>query len=691
MAFILFWENGASLFNNGDYTRIMKTNSLAFATPIDESYFYQADFRMDFWEGRTPAELIFSLRNVEIYPSVHLVFIRTSMAVNMALNALTGAPLDTYRMQVLGLLYLLCYAGLFVLLFRSFSLPKPGADLLVKLLILFVLCDEGYITYFNSLYSEPVQMLGLLALITFALRAFTGKGQLWGNVLFFLLSCLVYGWAKFVNLPVGALCIMAIGLVLLQKLSKNQRFALTAVGLACTLVLGLVYLLLPKWMDEETNYNAVFFGVLKDTSPQRQAEYLEALDLPKSMAGLSYSTYYSQRGVAGREAYGFSAAFKSVSKLDLLLFYLRHPGYLLEKLDVAIAHSGFIRPFYLSNTGGDQARLAFPNRFGGWSYLRGQLPFDTWLGNGLIAILGTLSLCSLLYRKEEKKSLWAAAAVFLTLQGALAYHLITPIVTNGEADLAKHMFALAQIIDFLLLFLLARLGYFFCTRGAHRHPAAMLATGLAAAVALGLCVPAALCRTRTRNDFVTLGTWQGNRLSWQVVAYDDDQLTLLAAQPVAVLPFSVGGTNGFGSNLWDSSGLRSWLNGPFLQEAFSDTERAMLLSQEHTVLLSQPNIELAQSGYHDFYCFHIPFYSDRAAHTSYAQITADTVRLPDITLMASLSRLQRLFPVSCWMDTPYYNNGSMLRILAPDGYFYMRDAAQPYGVRPLITVQRGRG
>ena len=38
------------------------------------------------------------------------------------------------------------------------------------------------------------------------------------------------------------------------------------------------------------------------------------------------------------------------------------------------------------------------------------------------------------------------------------------------------------------------------------------------------------------------------------------------------------------------------------------------------------------------------------------------------------------------LETPYYNNGSMVRILGSDGYFYMRDASDTWGVRPVIVL-----
>ena len=190
MALVLFAGGGAGLSNNGDFGRVLSTNSLDYAESTG-SFVYEDTFRMVF-QGDSAGEklwnLLFNLDNTAAYPSIHLVFVRASLAGNLALNVLTGQSLDTYHIQVLGLICLLCYAGLLLLLFRSFRLPSPWCDLLVKLAILFVLCDEGYITYFNSLYSEPVQMLGLLAMAVFGLRLLTGRGRLGWNAGWYFLT-----------------------------------------------------------------------------------------------------------------------------------------------------------------------------------------------------------------------------------------------------------------------------------------------------------------------------------------------------------------------------------------------------------------------------------------------------------------------------------------------------------------------
>lgn len=695
MSLVLFSGGGAGLSNNGDFGRVMSTNSLEFADN-NVPYVYQDTFRMVF-RGSSGGEklwnLLFSLQGTETYPSVHLVFIRASLAGNLALNVLTASPLSTYRVEVLGGIYLLLYAALLFLLFRSFRLPRPGADLLVKLLMLVVLCDEGYITYFNSLYSEPVQILGLLAMAVFALRALAGQGRTLCNAVCFFLSCVVYGWSKFINLPVAVLCILGFGAALALGAEKKLRRRLLAGGAACIILLGVVYLSLPGWMDYETNYNAVFFGILKDTGKDKQAEYLRELELPESMAEFADTNYYTERSAPARESGEFRAAFSRLSKVDLLFFYLRHPGYYLQKLDVAMAHSGFIRPYYLSNLDGSHPRLTFADRFGLWSWARGQLPFDTWALTGFIMLGALLLLGPLLSKKGGRCATLRAALVLLSLLSSMAYQFLMPIVTNGEGDLAKHMFAFAQWIDLLVLFLLARLGYFLCEKSPRRSTM-LLSLSLAAALSAALLAPAALRAVRAGTprsapeigSYVALGQQNGSSMLWQVAQRGDGSFLLLAAERVAFLPFSGGGTDGFGSSRWEDSSLRSWLNGDFLSRTFSANEHALLRKSAHTVLLSGSSKTLADTGYNDFFAFHVPAYSDRGMDIAYSRSSLDLAFLPDIRLLAELSRRGVLSGDPCWMDTPYYNNGSMLRILGADGYFYMRDAAERWGVRPVVAL-----
>ncbi len=699
MALTLFSGGGAGLSNNGDFGRVMNASSLAYPPSGPQAHVYQSEFRMVF-QGESRAEklqnLLFSLDNVSGYPSIHLLFVRLSMAGNLALNLLTGQSLDLYRVEVLGLLCMVLYALLLFLLFRSFSLSRPLADLLLKLLMLFVLCDEGYITYFNSLYSESVQILSFLAMSVFALRLFTKKGREIPNALLFFLSCVFYGWCKFVNLPAAALCAVGVTVLLLLRGEKKLRPALLSGCLLTVCLMGAVYLSLPGWMDYETNYNAVFYGVLKDTTAQQQEEYLADLGLPAEMAQYASSNYYMDRVAPARESREFREAFSQVSKLDLLSFYLRHPGYFLQKQTVAMAHCGFIRPYYLSNLGPEAPRLTFAGRFGLYSALRGALPFNTWWFTALLIVAACLVLWRLPLYETGRKGLWGRIVLLGTLLGSMAYQFFIPIITNGEGDLAKHMFAFAQWIDLLLLLLLAVSIRALCAPR-FKHPAALFAGGLAALLSLLLLLPLGVRALRQQlphkqaepGTYLRLGEWEGRPLLWQVAKADGGSLVLLSVSAVESLPFSGPGEDGFGSNLWAGSSLRVWLNGPFLADAFSPEERALLRTEERPVILSSATKALADAGYNDFFAFHVPAYSDRGAEDALSQHLSDAVRLPDIGLMASFSRQGLLTGPSCWMETPYYNNGSMVRYLGGDGYFYMRDASQPLPVRPVIQLPAG--
>ena len=61
--------------------------------------------------------------------------------------------------------------------------------------------------------------------------------------------------------------------VLLDRLGKRQVLAFG--GVALTLLLA-VWAVVPSWMDIETNYNAVFYGILRDVDDANARQYLSA-------------------------------------------------------------------------------------------------------------------------------------------------------------------------------------------------------------------------------------------------------------------------------------------------------------------------------------------------------------------------------------------------------------------------------
>lgn len=82
------------------------------------------------------------------------------------------------------------------------------------------------------------------------------------------------------------------------------------------------------------------------------------------------------------------------------------------------------------------------------------------------------------------------------------------------------------------------------------------------------------------NDVIRFGTYSQNSpqkdsISWRVLRVDGEKALLLAVNLLSSRPWDATGQN----LTWDNSSIRQWLNGEFLNEAFSSDERnAILLS-----------------------------------------------------------------------------------------------------------------
>ena len=697
IAFTLFGADEIGLSDNGDFSRVIRASSIR-KTGEQSRFVYVSGYEMEL-QGESSWEqvgnLLFSGENVDRYPSVHLLFVRVSTLGNYVFNKLIGADPALYRLGILSLFYALCYSFALSRLFRSFHIKNRVADIVCKALALVVLCDSGYTAYFNSFYSEPVQMIGFVLTVAGCLHILSEPRLRIGGVIWMTLAALLYGWSKFANLPVALLVIIVFSIIAFSKCRHFGIFRLMAVSLA--VIVG-IFLLIPDWMSFETNYNAVFFGALYDTTEERQKEYLQDLGLSEEYTELAETNAYVKRVQETLYSAEFQEAFRHVSKTQLLLFYAKHPEQLVKLADIAIRNSGFLRPYYLSNYSGAYARFTRTHRFSLWSDLRVQLGFDHALVNLLLALV-FVSMFLVLQRRREKRLQvrlkMQSILVLLCVTGILLYCLLVPVVSNGAGDVSKHMFAYAQVMD-LLFFAILFMGAALCCEGTLREILPGLAGGLLAVLIVSASPVIRFAATAAAageahdtletGAYVQLGMMDADPLIWQAVSEEGGVFELLCSESVAERAFSSEGE--FGSNYWPDSELRAWLNGDFL-ESFSDEEQAAIARAvtENTFLLSGEYEEHAVGGTSDFYCMHIPSLAANGYGKAIYGTADDLVYLPDIAMISSLSKEQGIAAQSSyWLETPYYSNGSMLRVVFPDGYIYFRDASEKANVRPVVRI-----
>jgi len=709
--YVLFSGPPVGLSDNGDFDRIMHSNGLEYRVPTElRRFIYHNNYYISY-KGETRLEelcnALFHIENFRNYPSLQHFFVKLSIGVNILINYVTGADSRIYRIEALGLIYTFLYGLALFALFSSIRIKRQWLDITLKLIIIVMFCDVGYVLYFNSLYGEALQNIFLVFSVAFGIRLFDEK-PVKRNYLLFVLSLLGCGWTKFANIPVVFLVLIFLlpgTLMLFGK--KNRLFAVlsTTVVLVSLVIL---YISIPKWMEVQTSYNSVFFGILRNTDEQQTQEYVEALGMPRYMEKFKNTNYYMTSIKEAINHEQFKKDFSKINKFKIAVFYLKHPGYFLEKLNITALNSGIIRPVYLSNYGPQEPRLTFCTTFEFWGNLRKALPFDNLIFNFLIILTAFAYLFYkgvIVYRENNRVKAFLFLGAAFAAAGCALYNFCVPYIANGEGDIAKHMFAYVQSADFIVILLIyllldgvSRIGPISVHALKHNRRFIPAAAGVLCVILVicGLAVLTSSRKTGMIGAFIELGEYNGKKMTWQIINHRNGVYTLMAAEPVTKGNFSESVPSNaslekYGSNIWLNSRIRDFLNEDFIK-CFSDEELALLETVNHRVLLSAGNLFLKETGEQEIFWSHVPVLSDRDYDNSYAVLVRDIVTLPNLRQIADMSRngikIKKAMPY--WLDTPYYSNDSMLRIVEKDGYIYMKDAiTEDIGIVPCIYLRSG--
>ncbi len=711
-AYVLFLGGTAGLSDNGDYERVMIANNLKFTDPVDTQRFVFIDrFYIDL-TGNTPREKttgIFLLSgSVNLYPSIQHLFVKYGIIMNVLYNIFRDGDIHLFRIEFLGLIYCLLYCIALFILFTSIKMNIVG-EIIIKGAIIAVACDAGYLTYFNSFYGEAVQIIAVIFLAAFGLKILTGKKQSNIYIILFFINLILFAWSKFANIPLALFAVLA-GLFMLKH--KNNRICVLAAGGITIGILLFLLTLVPGWMDRQTTYNSVFFGILRNAEEHDAKKYVYELGLPGYTSELADTNYYSNTGKETRNSIKFKNDFNAVSKIDILLFYIRHTGHLIDKLKISALSSSIVRPVYLSNYGHGKPRITFNRKFELWGRLRKKLPYGSLVWNLSLIMLFSIVMFYRAITLRQKSPYFSLKAIYITIivsAGTIAA-LFIPIITNGEGDLAKHMFLFIKLMDILTLSIFSimigsifkviegkranlRKHIFLFTLGAALLPAFFLAFNFRQVF---LNENIKHTAKMERGSLIEFGRQNGRDILWRVTDINNEEIKIVSNNIVGYGAFCNDITPNknnhlkYGSNLWMESCIRRWLNSDFIK-CFSKKEKSVIKKANNKVLLSNEYLSLKAGGVCEFYFSHVPELADRGYDKAYYGICSDLVYLPDIKIICRAYRdgisIKKDSPY--WLKTPYFNNSSMVRIVDKDGYIYMKDAAADnIGIIAAITLDK---
>ncbi|MHA6482551.1 glycan biosynthesis hexose transferase WsfD [Paenibacillus sp. strain BS8-2] len=434
---LLFAGPFIGVADNGDFLRVMGTAGL--------NYYDAAEVYEDRFFGYAHALFAYDDFLRGFYPSTQMILVVIARLIAGIVN---GAAFD---IRVLGAIYtaLLLAGGYFVV--RAMKSSYRIITVLLVLLMIVVFTDIAYLAYFNSLFGEPVSFVFLLLTMGIGLTLLKRSKLSPVLLVIFYVSVLFLTCSKTQNAPIG------IGFALLGLrfvgLDKERRLRGWIIGLSAFTMLASVtmYVAAPKDFKDINIYQTVFFGILNN-SPDVKGD-LEALGLPQHLSVLAGTNYFQSGTVIPQNDPSLKEGFYDrMSHFDVLLFYMSHPGRLLDKMSYAAENSMSIRPYYLGNfektAGKERGALTF--QFSSWSEFKHKImPNELWFIVAFAAAYITIVVME--WRKAAARQGKIKAELFLLLALTGIFAFLIPILGDGLADMGKHLFLFNVCFDMMVV------------------------------------------------------------------------------------------------------------------------------------------------------------------------------------------------------------------------------------------------
>ncbi len=662
---VLYGGENVGLSDNGDFRRVLLTNKIGYADEDDHYYLFKQDYVMDL----NGADNVFSAMyeawqtsDEEFYSSPQFLIIKLSKEMNVIANAVTGRPLNKYDISCMAVIYIFMLSVAAWVIFTFFADAKLRVRAPVFLLFIFMFCDAGYLLYFNSFYGEALQYTALMMLIAFGMLIY--KRPSVPKAIGFFVSLYFFAGAKLANIPFSLIAALLAVLIVIMRKDVLFKLGVIVSALVCIICIAGLYSSIPDWMNRDTTYQAVFFGILKESDDP-------AADLAELGVDEKYAVLANTHAYMDEEEYPIDIGseeferdfYDKVKKTDLVKFYLHHPVRFVEKLSLAIDNSAYIRPPGLGNSA--EVPMEFTDKWSGWSSIRVALKFlyEPWVVfAAFIFITAYMVFMNVFYihnhKIESPKRKYMICALDILILG-LWINLVLPVLTNGEADLAKHMFLFINCIDIL---------FFVCIMGIVTAPLKRFIGSL-----IAMAVLSGLFYIRIPNDTMEFGRFNGEPVTWEIAErYNDGTMLLVTKDCIGYMPFDDSG------NDWESSDLRAWLNSGFLAD-FTDAEREKIMRVTNEVVLSYDRRDSAAAGNHAHYWNYTRELVGDLSKTAYHYYLDDSVFIPTLDMMEDIN-----VPDEYWILCPYTGNGYMERFMNNDGFVLHTDVRNEKGVRAVI-------
>jgi hypothetical protein len=440
IAYQIFLPPVIGVADNWDFERLLGQNGLAHISTIqEEKYFLYFNSKYKIIPNFVPADP----------QDFHAFKSSTSLPIRVArrLSIIMGLD-DVFDIRIqAGLYTLILLFGIWLILVSTRSLAV-GTRIIICGLLILIFTDVGYISYFNSFYSEGTGLAFLVLAIGCSLALATEQRSRALLLLgyFFAIGMVITSKPQYFPLvlllaPLGVYTSRNIGYIRGYWVAGSMALALFCVG-------AWYFAQAPQLMKLHIAYVEIFMDLLPRSDTPEQD--LIDLGLDPNFAVFSGTTPYEPDSPLNDLRVRTELSTK-VGSFTVPLFYLKHPVRLYQLCARCSKHcfSNRLRRFgYYEATTGKPPRA---QPFGIWSIVRERaFPRSVFfLGLFFASGIGALFLARESSAKLRYIHLLYALFVFV----AVLQFFIAVVVGGGRADLQKHLFMFNLAFDVCIILL----------------------------------------------------------------------------------------------------------------------------------------------------------------------------------------------------------------------------------------------
>ncbi|ERI93786.1 hypothetical protein HMPREF1982_01549 [Clostridiales bacterium oral taxon 876 str. F0540] len=396
-------------------------------------------------------------------PRMFVGIIGTTISVFITIGGIISRIVgqQVLNTEYLAIVYCIVYLFSITMILSYMNIRGRIKAIIMCLLALFIFFDGNYLVWFNSLYGEPAMIITFMLYLSsyvyyiYCKEILSEREKIFTKIIFIFVTSFMFLGSK-----LQVISAMPIVSFMFAKLIWDNRNTLTSVKKGILLILLIILVAYPidislihRPLSEDTNYNSVFYGILKDSKNPKQD--LIDLGLNPDMAveagknsyfpAKDYVKYIPHTEITEKEFYS------KMSNGKLIKFYVTHPLRLIQGMEYTAAHA-FDTSTYLGKYKRSYSETPIRkfDRFTVWSSLRLKYIPKKLIFIALIYTIISVSSVLIYLRNRYNSEVKAKVQLFWSVLFISILQFPMSYMGNGQADTSKQLYLFNFTFDIII-------------------------------------------------------------------------------------------------------------------------------------------------------------------------------------------------------------------------------------------------